>query len=301
MANKFGKTVEEIKKKIHTTRSTYNQIRIKVLEAEARNETYVPLLSWYNHASFLNAVITLRKNRDSLVSNSSSFTGLQSFTASIKNITSDAEDEEEVEMQYESSSPAKRPRKRPETRTTSIRLKVKADTGEVVLDDDGQPTGEEIYQQSIEEEQIHQEIVQGLPLPEAKQQEEVEDGGEYAEEEYVDHGIEIVQMNQDYSFSRPGQSSSSSNVHSVNTVTTATSSQQQYQQQAQKPLQRPVQETPVHVPVVEKDEIALFCDLMQNQLRALPSIQSIKAMCKIQGLVSEARLEALLKDEGGKL
>lgn len=204
-------------------------------------------------------------------------------------------------MQYESSSPAKRPRKRPETRTTSIRLKVKADTGEVVLDDDGQPTGEEIYHQNIEEDQIHQEIVSGLPLQETKQrQEEVDDGGEYAEEEYVDHGIEIVQLNQDYSFSRPGQSSSSSssNVHSVNTVATATSSQQQ---QSQKPPQRPVQETPVHVPVTTKDEIALFCDLMQNQLRALPSIQSIKAMCKIQGLVSEARLEALLKDEEGKL
>lgn len=58
--------VTMVKQKIHTMRSTYNQMRSKSLTMESVGKPFVPTLSWYSDASFLDDVITLRKPRESM-------------------------------------------------------------------------------------------------------------------------------------------------------------------------------------------------------------------------------------------
>lgn len=46
IAQHFNMTVEQVKRKIHTTRSTYNQMRLKTLDTENTASPYKPILSW---------------------------------------------------------------------------------------------------------------------------------------------------------------------------------------------------------------------------------------------------------------
>lgn len=266
MADRFAMTMEQVKRKIHTTRSTYNQMRVKVLQAEASGRVYQPMLSWYSQASFLDSVITLRKNRDSLPIHSTSRTS-----------ATDLEDfSKDMDMADQDSPPRPKRIRNSGSTTTSIRVKVKADTGEVLMEDD---TGVEEYHHNHNHHHHHNQQTQNVEYTNLEEEEEEE-----LEYEEQDAGIEIVRMNRDYTVQQHKNHS---------TTQPAASSAASHP-----PPTAPAIEVEPPAPPVAKDEIALFCDLMDHQLRALPTATAIETMCKVQSLITQARLEALMKKKG---
>ena len=234
-------------------------MRVKVLEAEAEGRTYTPMLSWYSHASFLDPFITLRKNRESLVTNQSdnSNTDLHEFTEQLARTASTTT----------TSSPAPFRAKRSRPVTMSIRYKIKSDTGELLLDGptDGQPgNGEVIY-----DENVHTQ-------------------GEYEiTEEEMEQPVQIVQVGRSFE--------NESEQAQLVSETSASDSIHEQSSKAQIVCTPPVEQKPVNKPVevAAKDEISIFCELMDTQLRAMPASAGIETMCKIQQLVMEARLQSM--------
>lgn len=263
MADKFAMTMEQVKRKIHTTRSTYNQMRVKVLQAEATGRVYQPMLSWYSQASFLDSVITLRKNRDSLPIHSTSRTSATDLEEFAK----------DMDMGDQDSQPRPKRIRNSGSTTTSIRVKVKADTGELLMEDD---TGVDEYH---DHNHHHNQQMQNVEYTNLEEEEEGEE--EYEEQ---DAGIEIVQVNRDYTVQQHKKHS---------TTQPAASSAASHP-----PPLAPAIEVEAPAPPMAKDEIALFCDLMDNQLRALSTATAIETMCKVQSLITQARLEALMRKKG---
>lgn len=252
ISEKFDMTLEHVKRKIHTIRSTYNQMRIKVMEAEATGRVYQPSLAWYDQADFLDSVITLRKNRDSLPN---------------ANATSNrmAEPDDFAKSTETESHPPRSKRSRNSETTTSIRVKVKPDTGELLMEEEEEEeviAEEDDYQNS--DEQIKQQMVLANVT---YHQQGYEDEG--------DGGVDIYTV----------QDHTNTNQEEIASVLPP----------PPPPTEAVAAAAAPPPPIAAKDEIALFCDLMDNQLRAMSVASAIETMCKIQSLITEARLLALSK------
>lgn len=233
LSKKLGKTVEQVKRKIHAIRSTYNQMRVRVMEAEASGRVFKPMLCWYNDASFLDSVITLRKNRNSLPVGGT----VRPSSANVQT-KEEEEEQDETSVFVEEYLPRKRLRN---SEPTSLRLKVKENAEMTLVDELSQEVGaEENYQEEYESA---------------------------AEPE-----LEFVMCNRGELTPAP-------------TTTSSASQSNQLQYNVASPNQQQV----------FKDEISLFTELMASQMRALPESTAIEMMSKIQTMVSQARLGALLR------
>lgn len=205
------------------------------MEAEAAGRQYNPMLSWYQSASFLDGVITLRKNRDSLPGigdkRPSTSVDLDTFLKTPKSPTA-------------SPPPVRKRLKQSKVldESPSVRVQVKPEDGNIAAEDD---LTYETFESPVDYERV-----------------EVGDRSHYDDE--CTDAIEIVPLNRSQTYS----------VQTSSTTTTA------------------------NVIAKDKDEISLFCDLMDRQLRALPSTTVLEAMCKIQTLVMEARLQAMSQNAG---
>lgn len=253
LSKKLGRPVEQVKRKIHAIRSTYNQMRVRVMEAEANGRVYKPMLCWYNDASFLDSVITLRKNRKSL----SVVGGTERSSTNAQAKEEDGEEEEQEEEDahneqvfVEEYLPRKRLRN---SEPTAIRSKVKEDTEIMSLD-----------------EHLAAAAAAAVQVEESYPEEEEYESAAEPELEFV--------MNNRGDFT-------TATVTTTNTSSASLSNPVQYT--VASPLNPPQQ--------VFKDEISLFTELMGSQLRALPESTAVEMMSKIQIMVSQARLDGMMK------